>query len=64
MKTPEEILTAVRQAESVMKTQWETRSSISWKIGEFIDSAFLILKQQMDDARQEVLDKKRSSIEA
>lgn len=58
MKTPEEILAAVAAAESVMKTQWETRSSVSWKTSEFIDSAFAILRQQMEDARQEVLDGK------
>lgn len=38
-----------------MKTQWETRFSVSWKVNEFIESAFIALKQQMEEARQEVL---------
>ena len=58
MKTQEEILAAVAAAESIMKTQWETRSSVSWKVNEFIESAFIVLKQQMEEARQEVLDGK------
>lgn len=40
-----------------MKTQWETRCSVSWKMNEFIDSAFTVLKQKLETAQQAAIDK-------